>query len=63
MLSVTEIRNALQDRRLGIVAKATGLHYNTLRDIRDGTATDPRSSTVTVLSDYLEGRLNTEKSQ
>ena len=55
MLTVEEIRAALQDRRLYRVAAATGLHYNTLRDIRDGTAVDIKLSTAAVLTWYFNG--------
>lgn len=54
-MTVEQIRKALQDRRLLVVAEATGQHYNTLRLIRDGKTTDPKNSTVKALSDYLQG--------
>lgn len=55
-MTITEIRQALKDRRLNLVSEATGLHVNTIREIRDGKAQDPRHSTVKALSDYLEGK-------
>lgn len=54
MLSIERIKAMLKDRNISYVAKATGLSYNTIKDIRDGKATDPRHSTVNTLSDYLE---------
>lgn len=60
MMSVEEIKNALHDRRPGIVANATGLHYNTIRDIRDGRCADPKHQTVKILSAYLQGTLKPE---
>lgn len=55
MMTLEEIRKSLQDRRLSIVSKATGLHYNTLRNIRDGKSSHVRHSTVEILSKYLKG--------
>ena len=53
-MTVLEIRKALKDRRLNMVSEATGLHVNTIREIRDGVSTDPRNSSVVALADYLE---------
>lgn len=54
MMTVEQIKSALQDRRLQIVADATGMHYNTLKYIRDGVSTDLKHETVAKLSIYLE---------
>lgn len=56
MLTLEKIREALQDRRAAKVADATGLHYNTIREVRDNPDSNPSYNTVRVLSDYLEGR-------
>ena len=56
MLTLAEIRTALADRRLNVVAKATGLHVTTIARIRDGVSVDPKSSVVAALSAYLEAR-------
>lgn len=56
MLTPDEICTRLADRRIDLVAKATGLHYNTVRVIRDGTAKNPTYRVLRALSDYLEGR-------
>lgn len=53
-MTVLEIQKALKDRRLKIVSKATGLHVNTIRKVRDGMTNDPRSTSFILLSDYLE---------
>lgn len=53
MMTLAEIRAALQDRRVGKVAEATGLHYNTVRDIRDSRTDNPSYATLKALSDYL----------
>jgi DNA-binding Xre family transcriptional regulator len=56
MLTLEEIKNRLQDRRLDVVAEATGLHPNSVARIRDGKNTDPKHSTLAALSAYLEAR-------
>lgn len=58
MKALHEIRVLLGDRRLMLVAEATGLHYNTIRDIRDGRRKNPTIETVQKLSDYLGGAEN-----
>lgn len=47
------VRKALADRMLSRVAKATGLHANTIAAIRDGRISDPRISTLNKLAQYL----------
>ncbi len=56
MLTLAEIRTALADRRLNVVAKATGIHVTTIARIRDGVSLDPKSSVVAALSAYLAAR-------
>ena len=56
MLTLEQIRTALADRRLNVVAKATGIHVTTIARIRDGSTLDPKSSVVAALSAYLEAR-------
>lgn len=58
MLTVEEIAVALKDRRIPLLAKATGLHPNTIYAIRDGRVTRPAHKTVKALSDYLTGVTN-----
>jgi hypothetical protein len=53
MLTIEQIINALEDRKLRVVARETGLHYHTLRRIKHGETRDPSFSTVKLLSDYL----------
>lgn len=55
MMPLEEIRTALQDRRIDKVSKATGLHYNTVRDIRDNEHANPTWRVLKALSDYIEG--------
>jgi hypothetical protein len=45
-MQLDEIRQGLQDRRLTVVAQATGLHYNTVRAISTGENTNPTNETM-----------------
>lgn len=53
MMKLDDIKKALKDRRVSVVAKATGIHFNTIRDIRDKDSANPTYNIVTKLSDYL----------
>lgn len=53
MMTLDQIRAALRDRRLAKVAEATGLHYNTIREVRDNQNANPTYKVIRVLSDYL----------
>jgi ribosomal protein L10 len=57
MLTLDQIRDKLQDRRLGMIVKATGVHYNTLRDIRDNLDANPTYKVIKLLNDYFSGTL------
>ena len=48
-----EIRAALQDRRIDAVAAATGIHRNTIAQLRSGKNTNPTWETMRKLSEYL----------
>jgi hypothetical protein len=56
MMTLEQIRRQLQDRRPGLVAKETGLHFNTVRAIRDDPNANPTYKAIKALSDYLEAR-------
>lgn len=56
MMTLEQIRLALIDRRPGLIAEATGLHLNTVRDIRDNADANPTYKVLKALSDYLEHR-------
>ena len=56
MLTLNETRRLLMDRRLQVVAQATGIHYNTLKKIRDDDQANPTYVVIKLLSDYLEGK-------
>lgn len=53
MMTLDQIKDALSDRNCTAVAKATGLHWNTVRAIKNGVERDPSYSTIKTLSDYL----------
>lgn len=55
MMTIEQIKKALRDRRMDMVARETGLHVNTVTYIRDGLSKNPVYSTLKALSDYLEG--------
>ena len=54
MMTLEQIRNALSDRMPAKVAEATGLHYNTIREIRDNPGANPTYKVLISLSDYFE---------
>lgn len=56
MMLIEDIRKQLQDIRLSRAAQATGLHVNTIRDVRDNPQANPTYRVVKSLSDYLESR-------
>jgi len=55
MLTLEQIRSQLKDRRLTVIAERTGLHPNTLRDIRNNADCNPSHRVLAALSDYLTG--------
>jgi len=57
MMTLEQIRNALRDRRPKLVAEATGLHPNTVRDVRDNPKANPTYRVMLALSRYLEGNV------
>jgi len=57
-MTLEKVREALKDRRIDVVAKATGLSKDAISDIRNGNSTNPRYQTVQRLADYLMGGLN-----
>jgi len=52
-MNIEDIKGALKDKRLAVVAEATGLHYNTLREIRDNPEANPTYKVLKLLSSYL----------
>ena len=53
MLTLEEIRRRLTDRRLSVVANATGINRKTLWELREGAVTNPSYRVLKTLSDYL----------
>jgi DNA-binding transcriptional MerR regulator len=56
MMTLEQIREALSDRMTGKVAEATGIHYNTIRHLRDNPTANPTYKVMLALSTYLESR-------
>ncbi len=52
-MTLDQIREVLQDRKLTVVAKAVGLHVLTVRKIANGSAKAVTSTTLEKLTDYL----------
>jgi transcriptional regulator with XRE-family HTH domain len=55
MVELDWIKAGLSDRRPKIVAEKTGLHVNTIINIRDGRETNPKLETLNRLAAYLKG--------
>lgn len=55
MLTLTEIQERLWDRRIGLVAEATGINRKTLWAIASGRTKNPSYEVIKKLSDYLGG--------
>ena len=53
MMTLEQVRHALQDRTLTKVAAATGLAYNTVLRVANGTDKSVSYDVVKRLSDYL----------
>lgn len=56
MMTLEQIRKALSDRMPSKVAQATGLHYNTIREVRGNPNANPTYKVLLALSTYLESR-------
>ncbi len=56
MVELEWIRHGLSDRRPKMVAEKTGLHVNTIINIRDGRETNPKFETLNRLALYLKGQ-------
>lgn len=61
-MTLEQIKNALQDRRIDKVMDSTGLSRTTIAEIRDGKQTNPTWETISKLSEYLKDSIM-EKSQ
>lgn len=55
MLTIQQVRERLQDRKLSKIAATTGLHVNTIANVRDGDdKSEHLASVIEKLADYLE---------
>lgn len=63
MLTLEQIKQQLQDRRLQMISDTTGIHYNTLKTIRDDANPNPTYRVIEQLSAYLEGSASTGDSE
>ncbi len=52
-MTLEQIRSALTDRKVAVVARATKIHPNTIRKIMKDSAANPTHRVVKALSDYL----------
>ena len=53
-MKLEQIQKALRDRRLIVVAEATGISYGTLLAIRDNPDANPGVKTLKIIEDYLK---------
>lgn len=53
VLSLSVIRDKLAKANISVVAKSTGLHYNTVYKIARGGNVNPSIDTVIKLSDFI----------
>lgn len=56
MMTLEQIKAALTDRRISMVAQATGLHVNTVIEVRDSPTANPTYRVIKALSDYLSNQ-------
>ena len=54
MLTPDQIKEKLKERVPGIVAKATGLHLNTIYKLKNGESIDTSYETMVKISAYFE---------
>lgn len=53
IMELEEVRRRLRDRKIYVVSEATGLHFHTLRRLRDGDTKKPSYDTVRRVSEYF----------
>lgn len=61
LMTVDQAREALCDCRLSAVAAKSGVHYLTLKDIRDNPNANPMASTLKKIGDYFDEREKARK--
>jgi len=52
-MTLDEIRAALRDRKISVVARAVAVHPNTIRSIMNDPEANPTHRVIKALSDYL----------
>jgi len=55
IMSKDEIQQALQDRRIDVVAEESGVPYNTVRIAKRDKHWNPQWRTLIALSNYIQG--------
>lgn len=53
MMTLAQIRAALADKKLSVVAQKTGLSYRTILEIKNGVQENPTRKTLFILDAYL----------
>lgn len=56
MMTLEQVREALKDRRLSVVARETDLAYDTVWRVASGHMRQVRYETIKAISDYLEDK-------
>lgn len=56
MMTLDQIRSALDDRILYVVADRTGIHRNTIAKIKNGKIENPTYCVMKKISDYLSSQ-------
>jgi len=55
MYTLEQVRELLSDRVLTVVAKKTGLHYNTVAGVANGRVSNPSYDVIMKLNKYFKG--------
>jgi len=56
MLTLEELRKALQGKNLFAVSRETDVAYNTIRDIASGKPVNPTYNTMKAITEHLESK-------
>ena len=60
ILSIGQIKEALKDKRLYVVAESTGLSYPTIKKLADGKELNYTVDTLKAISKYVRDTKNNE---
>lgn len=61
MLTIEQIKEKLQDRKISVISEALNISRHTIANIKNGSEVVPSYQTVKALSDYLEGKESESK--